>query len=408
MKDPIVIGRRSVGTGYPTYVVAEISANHRQKYEEAVKLVRIAKDMGADAVKVQTFTPDTITMRSDREDFRVGGGTLWDGRTLYDLYEEAYMPWEWQPKLMAVATELGLGFFSSPFDPTAVEFLEKIDLPAYKIASFEIVDIPLIERVAKTGKPMIISTGMATREEIGEAVEAARHAGATQIALLKCNSGYPAPPEEMNLRTIVDMRETFRLPVGLSDHTLGTTVAEAAVSLGACIIEKHFTLSRSIPGPDSAFALEPSEFRALVQAIRVVEKSLGTVRYGATPAERKSLPFRRSLFVVRDVKAGEVFTQENVRSIRPGTGLYPRGLNKILGHRRFSSISTAVTRCPCVPKATAVVNPTGPNPTIVTVATARRSLGSPKNVPGTLWSLRTHHGRLLGIRLREQLSVRFD
>ena len=339
MKDPIVIGRRSVGTGQPTYIVAEISANHRQKFEEAVKLVRAAKEVGADAVKVQTFTPDTITLRSDREDFRVGGGTLWDGRTLYDLYEEAHMPWEWQPKLKAVATDLGLDFFSSPFDPTAVEFLEKIGVPAYKVASFEIVDIPLIERIARTGKPLILSTGMATKEEIGEAVDAARGAGADQIALLKCNSGYPAPPEEMNLRTMVDMRETFRLPIGLSDHTLGMEVSEAAVSLGASIIEKHFTLSRSVPGPDSAFSLEPSEFRALVQAIRVVEKSLGTVRYGVSPAERKSLPFRRSLFVVLDVKEGEVFTPDNVRSIRPGTGLHPRELKKILGRKAAKDIA---------------------------------------------------------------------
>jgi N-acetylneuraminate synthase len=329
----IRIGNRLVGSGEPVYVVAELSANHRQRYDEAEKLVRAAGAAGADAVKVQTFTPDTITMKSDRDSFRLQGGTLWDGRTLYELYEEAYMPWEWQPKLKDVAVGLGLDFFSSPFDPTAVAFLEKMRVPAYKVASFEIVDIPLIETIARTGKPMIISTGMATKEEIGEAVDAARGAGAEQIALLKCNSGYPAPPEEMNLRTIVDMRETFRLPIGLSDHTLGTEVSEAAVSLGACIIEKHFTLSRTVPGPDCAFSLEPSEFRALVQAIRVVEKSLGTVRYGATPAERKSLPFRRSLFVVRDVKKGQLFTQENVRSIRPGTGLHPRELKNILGRR---------------------------------------------------------------------------
>src|SRR5256885_3448937 len=260
MKDPIVIGRRSVGTGQPTYVVAEISANHRQKYEEAVKLVRAAMDAGADAVKVQTFTPDTITLRSDREDFRVEGGTLWDGRTLYDLYEEAHMPWEWQPKLKAVATDLGLDFFSSPFDPTAVEFLEKMSVPAYKIASFEIVDLPLIEKVAKTGKPMIISTGMATKEEIGEALDAARRAGADQIALLKCNSGYPSPPAEMNLGTIPDMHQVFGVPVGLSDHTLGIATPIAAVALGASFIEKHFTLSREAAGPGSALSLRPAAF----------------------------------------------------------------------------------------------------------------------------------------------------
>jgi len=333
VKDPIVIGRRAVGTGQPTFIVAEISANHRQKYQEAEKLVRAAKDVGADAVKVQTFTPDTITLRSDRKEFRVGGGTLWDGRTLYDLYEEAYMPWEWQPKLKVLANELGLQFFSSPFDATAVDFLEKMDVPAYKVASFEIVDLDLIERIAKTRKPMIISTGMATKEEIGEAVETARKAGAEQIALLKCNSGYPAPSEEMNLRTIVDMRESFRVPVGLSDHTLGTSVSEAAVSLGASIIEKHFTLSRSIPGPDSAFSLEPTEFTRLVQGVRTIEGALGTVRYGVTPGERKSVPFRRSLFIVKDVKAGEVLTEVNVRSIRPADGLPPRDLPKVLGKR---------------------------------------------------------------------------
>lgn len=338
MNDPITIGKRLVGTGQPVYIVAEVSANHRQKYEEAVKLVHAAKEAGADAVKVQTFTPDTITIRSDREHFRVGGGTLWDGRTLYDLYEEAYMPWEWQPRLAAVSTELGLDFFSSPFDPTAIAFLEKVGVPAYKVASFEIVDIPLIEEMARTGKPLFMSTGMATKDEIREAVEAASRAGADQIALLKCNSAYPAPPEEMNLRTIVDMRDTFRVPVGLSDHTMGTTVAEAAVSLGACVIEKHFTLSRNVPSPDSAFSLEPHEFATMVQAVRTVEKSLGTVHYGVTPAERKSLPFRRSLFVVRDVKKGEAFTEQNVRSIRPANGLHPRHLRQILGRNAKGDI----------------------------------------------------------------------
>ncbi len=338
MKDPIVIGRRSVGTGQPTYIVAEISANHRQKFEEAVKLVRAVKDVGANAVKVQTFTPDTITLRSNREDFRVAGGTLWDGRTLYDLYEEAYMPWEWQPKLMAVATELGLDFFSSPFDSTAVEFLEKLNVPAYKIASFEIVDLALIERVAKTGKPMIISTGMATAEEIGEAVEAARRGGADQIALLKCNSGYPAPPEEMNLRTIPDMRKVYGVPVGLSDHTLGISTPITAVALGACIVEKHFTLSRSVAGPDSAFSLEPAEFSGMVEGVRTAEKALGSPYYGPTAAEVKSLPFRRSLFVVTDMKTGDVFTERNVRSIRPANGLPPRHLNQVLGRKASEDI----------------------------------------------------------------------
>ncbi len=338
MSDSIRIGRRVVGAGKPVYIVAEISANHRQSYGEAVRLVRAAKDAGADAVKLQTLTPDTITMKSDRSWFRVGGGTLWDGRTLYDLYEEAYMPWEWQPKLKVIADELGLDLFSSPFDPTAVDFLETMGVPAYKVASFEIVDLPLVERMARTHKPLIISTGMATQREIRDAVETARAGGARGILLLKCNSGYPAPPEEMNLRTIPDMRRRFRIPVGLSDHTLGISAPIAAVALGACMIEKHFTMSRTVPGPDSAFSLEPPEFKAMVEAIRTAEKTLGTVRYAPTPAEAKSRPFRRSLFVVQDVKKGEIFNRNNVRSIRPANGLLPRFLPAILGRKAAADI----------------------------------------------------------------------
>jgi N-acetylneuraminate synthase len=339
MKETIRIGPRTIGPGHPVYIVAEISANHRQDYEEAVRLVRAAKEAGADAVKLQTLTPDTITLRSDQEPFRVGGGTLWDGRTLYDLYDETYMPWEWQPKLKGVATDLGLDLFSSPFDPTAVDFLERMGVPAYKVASFEVVDLPLIERMARTGKPILISTGMATEEEIAEAIKAARTAGAHELALLKCNSGYPAPAEEMNLRTIPDMRERFRLPVGLSDHTLGTEVPIAATCLGACIIEKHFTLSRGVPGADAAFSLEPAEFRSMVKGVRTVERALGRVTYGPTAAEMKSLPFRRSLFVVEDVKAGAVFTEANVRSIRPSNGLPPRHLKEILGRKAARDIA---------------------------------------------------------------------
>lgn len=327
-----------VGPGRPTYIIAELSANHRQQYEEAVRLVHAAKDAGANAVKIQTLRPDTITLRSDRPEFRIGGGTLWDGRTLYDLYDETYMPWDWQPKLQLAAKELGLDLFSSPFDPTAVDFLERMGVPAYKVASFEIVDLPLIERMARTGKPLIISTGMATREEIGDALRTARRAGAKQVALLKCNSGYPAPAEEMNLRTIADMRTRFRVPVGLSDHTLGIAAPIAAVSLGACIVEKHFTLSRSVPGPDSAFSLEPAEFKAMVEGIRTTEAALGEARYGPTPAEKKSLPFRRSLFVVADVRKGDVFTGANVRSIRPANGLHPRFLPQVLGRRAATDI----------------------------------------------------------------------
>lgn len=333
------IGTRRIGPSEPVYIVAELSANHHRDFDRAVELIKAAKGAGADAVKLQTYTPDTLTIRSDRPEFRIGGGTIWDGRTLYDLYGEAYTPWEWQPRLKQVAEEIGLDFFSTAFDPTAVDFLEEMGVPAHKVASFEIVDIPLIEKMARTGKPVIISTGMATLAEIDEAVQAARSAGAGQIALLKCTSAYPASPEEMNLRTIPHMAETFGVPVGISDHTLGIAVPVAAVALGACIVEKHFTLSRDIPSPDSAFSLEPQEFKAMVQAIRETEKALGKVRYGASDKETKSLVFRRSLFVVKDMKAGEIFTEENVRSIRPGHGLPPKFLKDVLGRRASHDIT---------------------------------------------------------------------
>lgn len=325
------IGGRPIGPGKPAYIVAELSANHHQEFEQAVALVRAAREAGADAVKLQTYTPDTLTIDCDKEWFRIGRGTIWEGRTLYDLYGEAYTPWEWQPRLKAVAAEEGLDLFSTPFDATAVDFLEEMGVPAYKVASFEIVDLPLIRRVARTGKPMILSTGMATLAEIDEAVHAAREAGAGAIALLKCTSAYPAPPEEMNLRTIPHLAEAFGVPVGLSDHTLGIAVPVAAVSLGACIVEKHFTLARSVPGPDSAFSLEPHEFAHMVQAIREAERALGQVVYQVAPREAASRVFRRSLFVVQDVRAGEPFTSENVRSIRPAHGLHTRHLEDVLG-----------------------------------------------------------------------------
>jgi pseudaminic acid synthase len=328
---PMEIAARPIGAGQPAYFVAELSANHNQDFDAALALIRAAKEAGADAVKLQTYTPDTITVRSDKPYFRIGGGTLWDGRTLYDLYSEAYTPWEWQPVLKAAADELGIALFSSAFDPTAVDFLETLGVPAHKVASPEITDIPLIERMARTGKPLLISTGMATLGEIDEAVQAARSAGATQIALLKCTSAYPAPPEDMNLRTIPHLAEAYGLPVGLSDHTLGIAVPVAAVALGACIVEKHFTLSRGTPGPDSAFSLEPAEFRAMVDAVRVAEKALGQVHYGVTEREAPMRAFRRSLFVVKDVAAGELFTAENVRSIRPANGLHPRHLPEVIG-----------------------------------------------------------------------------
>lgn len=333
MNRELHINGRRVGPGQPVYIVAELSANHGQNFDQAVQTVRAMKAAGADAVKVQTYTADTLTLACDNESFRITGGTLWDGRMLHDLYQEASLPWDWQPKLQALARELGLDFFSTPFDPTAVDFLEKLNVPVHKIASFELVDIPLIRKVAATGKPIIISTGMATVEEIREAVEAARGGGARQIALLKCTSAYPARADEMNLRTLTDMAERFDVPVGLSDHTLDVAVPITAVALGACIVEKHFTLSRGTPGPDSAFSLEPKEFEEMVKAIRVTEKALGRASYGTSTDENKSRKFRRSLFVVADVKAGEEFTEKNVRSIRPGHGLHPRHLGEVFGRK---------------------------------------------------------------------------
>jgi pseudaminic acid synthase len=334
----LTIGDRLIGVGQPVYVVAELSANHNQDFDQAVRLIEAAKECGADAVKVQTYTPDTITISSDREFFQIRGGTLWDGRTLYELYGEACTPWDWQPKLKQVAGDLGLDFFSSAFDSTAVDFLEHMGVPAYKLASCELIDIPLLQRISRTGKPLIISTGMATIEEIEEAVTTARQADAGQIALLRCTSAYPALPSEMNLRTIPELMRRFGVPVGLSDHTMDIAVPVAAVALGACIIEKHVTLSRSLKGPDSAFSLEPAEFKAMVQAVRVAEKSLGEIHFGLTDSERSSRVFRRSLFVVLDVRRGELFSAENVRSIRPGHGLHTRHLPQIVGKRASCDI----------------------------------------------------------------------
>lgn len=329
--EAIQIGGKKIGPGHPTYIVAELSANHNGSIEQAEKIVEAAQAAGADAVKLQTYTPDTITIASDRQPFRIGGGTLWDGKTLHELYGEAYMPWEWQPRLKKVADNLGMQCFSSAFDSSAVDFLETMNVPAHKVASCELVDLPLIQKMAATGKPLIMSTGMATVEEIEEAVSAARGGGAKQIALLKCTSAYPAPPEEMNLRTIPELARRFEVPVGLSDHTMDVAVPVVAVSLGACIIEKHLTLSRAAGGPDSAFSLEPAEFKAMVGAVRTAEKALGAVHFGVSEREASSRVFRRSLFVVRDLKRGEKFTAENVRSIRPGHGLHTRYLAEVLG-----------------------------------------------------------------------------
>lgn len=334
-----MIGSRKSDLDQRCYVIAEISGNHNQSFDNAIRLVHEAKNAGADAVKLQTYTPDTITIQCDRPEFRVGGGTLWDGKTLYDLYGEAYTPWEWQPKLKAEADRIGIDLFSTPFDFTAVELLEKMNVPAYKIASFEIVDFPLIERVARTGKPIIMSTGMCTEAEVDEALQVARRAGARDIILLKCTSEYPAPPEHMNLRTIPWMQERFQVPVGLSDHTLGIAAPITAVTLGACVIEKHFTLSRQEPGPDSAFSLEPAEFKAMVEAVRIAEKALGKAVMETNSGELKSRVFRRSLYVVKDMKAGERFTADNVRSIRPGYGLHTKHLSEVLGCTATRNIS---------------------------------------------------------------------
>jgi len=331
------IGNHRIGTGKPTYIIAEMSANHNQDFDQAVRIIQAAKEAGADAIKLQTYTPDTMTLDSDKEYFQIKG-TIWEGRNLYDLYGDAYTHWDWQPDLKKIANNLGLDLFSTPFDPTSVDFLEKMNIPAYKIASFEIVDLPLLRYVARTGKPVIMSTGMATLSEIDEAVQTLREAGCEQLALLKCTSAYPTPPEESNLRTIPHLAEAFDVPVGLSDHTLGIAVPVAAVALGVCIIEKHFTLSRSISGPDSAFSLEPDEFRAMVDNVRIAEKALGKVSYSITEKEQESRVFRRSLFVVKDMKVGDVFTEENVRSIRPGYGLHTRYLNEIIGRQATSKI----------------------------------------------------------------------
>jgi len=333
----IEINKRRIGAGTPVYIVAEMSANHGQSFDQAVEIIRAAKESGADAIKLQTYTPDTITIASKNELFQMRN-TIWKGKLLYDLYGEAYMPWEWQPKLKGIAEDMGLDLFSTPFDPSAVDFLEKMDVPAYKIASFEVVDIPLIQRIAKQQKPIIMSTGMATLAEIDDAVRAIRLAGGKQLALLKCTSAYPSPPEEMNLRTIPHLAETFKVPVGLSDHTLDIAVSVASVSIGACIIEKHFTLSRSVSGPDSAFSIEPDEFKQMVRAVRIAEKSLGNVSYELTEKQKESIVYRRSLFVVQDMKAGEVFTEENLRSIRPGYGLPPKYLQDMLGRRASKDI----------------------------------------------------------------------
>ncbi|SHI40799.1 pseudaminic acid synthase [Clostridium cavendishii DSM 21758] len=329
----IEISNRKIGEGFSAFIIAEISANHLQSFDNAVKLIKIAKECGADAIKLQTYTPDTITIDCNNEYFQIKQGTIWDGNVLYKLYQEAYTPWEWQPKLKKIAEEEGLICFSSPFDKSAVDFLEKMDVPAYKVASFEINDIPFIEYIASKGKPIIISTGIATLSDIEEAIDACKRMGNRKIALLKCTSAYPAPLEDINLKVIPNLRETFKTVVGLSDHTLGIEVSTAAVALGANIVEKHLTLDRSLGGADAAFSMEPEEFKALVDSIRAVEKALGEVTYELTEKMKRSREHSRSLFIVKDIEEGEVFTEENIRSIRPGYGMHTRYYKEVLGKK---------------------------------------------------------------------------
>lgn len=336
---PFVIASRLIGPGHPPYVIAEMSGNHNGDIERAIKLIDAAANAGADAVKLQTYTADTITLNHDGPDFQVKGGTLWDGATLHALYTKAYTPWEWHPKLFEHAQARGIACFSSPFDPTAVDFLEALNPPAYKVASFEVTDHGLLAKIANTGRPVIMSTGMATLAEIDEAVVVLRANGTRDLALLHCVSGYPTPAAEANLATIPHLAAAFGLPVGLSDHTMGPAVPVAAVTLGACLIEKHFTLARADGGPDAAFSLEAHELSDLVRDVRSAHAALGRVSYTLKPSEIPSRDFRRSLYVVADIAAGEVFSAANVRSIRPGYGLSPKFLPEVLGRRAARALS---------------------------------------------------------------------
>jgi N-acetylneuraminate synthase len=343
----ISISGKRIASDVPPYVIAEMSANHNGNIETAFKLIEAAKQAGADAVKLQTYRPDTITLNCDAEDFRIHGG-LWDGRTLYDLYHEAHLPWEWHAPLFAHAHKLGITIFSSPFDNTAVDLLEDLNAPAYKIASFEAVDLALIKYVASTGKPMIISTGMADAQEIQQAIDAAREGGCKELALLHCVSGYPAPAADYNLRSIPDMIQRFGLVTGLSDHTLDNTTAITSVAMGASIIEKHFTLDRNGGGPDDSFSLEPADLSALCRDSKTAWQALGQVDYGRKSSEEGNVKYRRSLYFVKDLKAGELITADAVRSVRPGFGLAPKYLDKILGAlvsqdvRAYTPVSSAL------------------------------------------------------------------
>jgi pseudaminic acid synthase len=336
---PFQIVDRAVGPGHPPLVVAEISGNHNGSLERALQIVDAAADSGVHAIKLQTYTAETMTLPLREGDFFVSDAkNPWVGRSLYDLYEEAHTPWSWHEQLFQRCRERGLIGFSTPFDPTAVDFLEDLGVPCYKIASFENVDLPLIRKVARTGKPVIISTGMASVEELSEAVDAAREEGCSQLTLLKCTSTYPAEPRASNVLTIPHMTELFQCPVGLSDHTMGIGAAMAAVALGACMLEKHITLARNEGGVDAAFSLEPDEMSALVREAQRAWESLGSIHYGPTEDEKSSLRYRRSLYVVKDMRAGEVFSNTNVRAIRPGQGLPPKHFESVIGHRAARDI----------------------------------------------------------------------
>lgn len=333
MNKRIEIGNHVIGEKERTYIIAEMSANHNMDFVRAVDIIKAAKESGADAVKIQTYKPDTITLDCDNPCFQINQGTLWDGRTLYKLYEEAYTPWEWQPELKKIANDLGMDFFSSPFDFSSVDFLEDMDVPAYKIASFEITDIPLIKKVAKLGKPVIISTGIATLADIELALNTCKEVENNDVILLKCCSAYPTPYSDMNLKTMVSMAETFDCITGLSDHSMGGTVAGASVALGARIVEKHLTLSREDGGVDSSFSMEPQEFKKMVDDIRVIEEALGTVTYELSKKQLAEREHARSLFIAKDMKAGDVFTKDNLKSVRPGCGLHTKHFEDLLGKR---------------------------------------------------------------------------
>lgn len=330
MNKKIQINGRDIGTDFPPYIIAELSANHNGRLETALKIIEQAKLCGADAIKLQTYKADTITLDSRNEEFMIRGG-LWDGQSLFELYEKAHMPWEWHKPLFDYARKLDITMFSSPFDRTAVDLLEDLNAPAYKIASFEAIDLPLIKYVASTGKPMIISTGMADQTEIAEAIQAAYDGGCKELVVLHCVSGYPAPAEDYNLLTLQDMAQRFDVPVGLSDHTLDNTTAIASVVLGACVIEKHFTLDRKGGGPDDSFSLEPAELKQLCTGSKTAWQALGKVDYGRKSSEQGNAQFRRSLYFVKDLKAGDVIDESCIRSVRPGFGLAPKFYDKILG-----------------------------------------------------------------------------